>query len=100
MISKILKEQFLPQFFLRRTKELLKDQLPKKTEEVVFCPLTPKQIEVYRRIVESEPVQNLVRKDDYCECGSRNRYVACILFICVCSLRTWLQESEMLSPVR
>ena len=69
-----MKEQFLPQFFLRRTKELLRDQLPKKTDEVVFCPLTPKQLEIYRRIIESEPVRNLVRKDEYCDCGSHKRY--------------------------
>ncbi|EKM52602.1 uncharacterized protein PHACADRAFT_261138 [Phanerochaete carnosa HHB-10118-sp] len=77
MVSKILKEEFLPRFFIRRTKELLKDQLPKKTDEVVFCPLTPKQTEVYRRIIESEPVQNLVRKDECCDCGSRKKRAQC-----------------------
>ena len=93
MVAKILKERFLPRFFLRRTKDLIKDQvsgleyqrrvvpstdiftpqLPKKTDEVVFCPLTPKQLDVYKRIINSEPVQNLVRKDEMCECGSRKK---------------------------
>lgn len=50
-------------------------QLPKKTDEVVFCPLGPKQVEVYKRLVLSEPVQNMVRKDEWCECGSRERSV-------------------------
>ncbi|GJF00382.1 P-loop containing nucleoside triphosphate hydrolase protein [Phanerochaete sordida] len=76
-VSKILVEQVLPQFFLRRTKDLLRDQLPRKTDEVVFCPLTPTQTAVYRRIIESAPVQNLVRKDEPCDCGSRKRRAQC-----------------------
>ena len=41
-----------------------------KTDQVVFCPLTPKQIAVYKRLVGSEAVQNMVKKDEICECGS------------------------------
>ena len=50
-------------------------QLPEKIDEVVFCPLSPKQIEVYKRILETPAVQNMVRKDEPCECGSKKPYV-------------------------
>lgn len=50
-------------------------QLPKKIDEVVFCPLTPQQIKVYKRILAMDPVQNIVRKDEFCDCGSRKKLV-------------------------
>lgn len=50
-------------------------QLPKKTDEVVFCPLTHDQITVYRRILGTEAVQNMIRKDELCDCGSKEKYV-------------------------
>lgn len=48
-------------------------QLPKKTDEVVFCPLTHDQITVYRRILGTEAVQNMIRKDELCNCGSKEK---------------------------
>ena len=38
-----LSQNLLPQFFLRRMKTLIADQLPKKSDRVVFCPLTATQ---------------------------------------------------------
>ena len=35
-----LSKNLLPAFFLRRMKSLIADQLPKKSDQVVFCPLT------------------------------------------------------------
>jgi hypothetical protein len=46
-----------------------------KTDEVVFCPLTPVQVAVYKRILNMTPVQNLVRKDEDCDCGSKEKLV-------------------------
>ncbi|KAI0060152.1 hypothetical protein BV25DRAFT_986960 [Artomyces pyxidatus] len=72
-----LRDKLLPMYFLRRTKDIIKDQLPKKTDEIVFCPLTPKQVEVYKRILNMEGVQNMIRKDEPCDCGSKKKRKAC-----------------------
>ncbi|TFY76961.1 hypothetical protein EWM64_g7051 [Hericium alpestre] len=53
-VAQRLRDKLLPKFFLRRTKDIIKDQLPKKTDEIVFCPLTPKQIEKNDVIVDPE----------------------------------------------
>lgn len=57
-----------------RTKDIIKDQIPKKYDEVVFCPLTEIQFEVYKRILGTEAVQNMVRKDEICDCGRGKKY--------------------------
>ncbi|CAL1697934.1 unnamed protein product [Somion occarium] len=77
LVARILKDKVLPDNFLRRTKSIIKDQLPEKIDEVVFCPLTLQQIEVYKRILSSKQVQDLVRKDEPCECGSRAKRKDC-----------------------
>ncbi|TCD62825.1 hypothetical protein EIP91_006366 [Steccherinum ochraceum] len=77
LVARILKDKVLPNHFLRRTKAIIKDQLPEKIDEVVFCPLAPTQIEVYKRIIQSEPVQNMIRKDELCDCGSRKKRKQC-----------------------
>ncbi|PCH43012.1 hypothetical protein WOLCODRAFT_144325 [Wolfiporia cocos MD-104 SS10] len=76
-VASILVDKLLPKHFLRRTKAIIKDQLPNKYDQVVFCPLTPKQIEVYKRILNMEPVKNLVQKDERCDCGSRKPRKKC-----------------------
>ncbi|KAL2426705.1 DNA excision repair protein ERCC-6-like 2 [Exophiala dermatitidis] len=68
--AKMLVNNLLPQFFLRRTKSLIKDQLPKKTDRVVFCPLTPTQAEAYQNFLESDVVQYIKTSSQLCECGS------------------------------
>lgn len=50
-------------------------QLPKKIDEVVFCPLTTQQIKVYKRVLAMDPVQNIIQKDESCDCGSRKKFV-------------------------
>lgn len=57
-----------------RTKAIIKDQLPNKYDEVVFCPLTEEQVEVYKRILGTEAVQNMIRKDEKCDCRSGKKY--------------------------
>ncbi|KAH9976865.1 P-loop containing nucleoside triphosphate hydrolase protein [Lactifluus volemus] len=76
-IAETLRDKLLPLYFLRRTKDIIKDQLPKKYDEVVFCPLTDIQIEVYKRILGMEAVQNMIKKDDRCECGRSKKRKEC-----------------------
>uniref|UniRef100_A0A6P8HG51 DNA excision repair protein ERCC-6-like 2 isoform X2 n=1 Tax=Actinia tenebrosa TaxID=6105 RepID=A0A6P8HG51_ACTTE len=60
----------LGQWFLRRTKDLISDQLPQKDERVVFCNLTQFQEDVYVTLLQSPDVQLITKKDDPCDCGS------------------------------
>ncbi|KAH9893907.1 P-loop containing nucleoside triphosphate hydrolase protein [Cubamyces lactineus] len=77
LVAKVLTEKLLPHLFLRRTKQIIQDQLPQKTDQVVFCPLTPMQVEIYKRILNQEAVANLVHKDEPCECGSKKLRKKC-----------------------
>ncbi|KAK0497746.1 RAD26-like SNF2 family DNA-dependent ATPase [Armillaria luteobubalina] len=76
-VAIILRDKIMPRFFLRRTKEIIKDQLPQKIDQVVFCPLSDIQISVYKRILETPAVQNLIHKDDDCSCGSGKKQKDC-----------------------
>ncbi|KAF5375367.1 hypothetical protein D9615_008005 [Tricholomella constricta] len=77
VVALVLRDKLLPNFFLRRTKDIIRSQLPKKTDEVVFCPLTLRQIAVYKQILNMVPVQNLIHRDDPCFCGSRKTRKNC-----------------------
>lgn len=68
--AKKLVQNLLPQFFLRRMKTLIADQLPKKTDKVVFCPLSEIQSSAYERLVESEFVELIRRATELCDCES------------------------------
>lgn len=48
-------------------------QLPRKTDQVVFCPLTPRQIQAYKNILTIPDLKNMLRSNDPCECGSRKK---------------------------
>jgi SNF2 family DNA or RNA helicase len=52
---------------LRRTKELLKDQLPTKRDMVVFCLPTVMQRECYNNMLDSDDAQVLLQRDDPCD---------------------------------
>ncbi|KAF8258164.1 P-loop containing nucleoside triphosphate hydrolase protein [Lactarius quietus] len=75
--AEVLRDKLLPLYFLRRTKDIIKNQLPKKYDEVVFCPLTEKQTEVYKRILGMEAVQNMIKKDEWCSCGRTKKRKEC-----------------------
>ena len=75
--AKMLVQNLLPQFFLRRTKDLIRDQLPKKTDRVVFCPLTPTQAQAYQRFLDSEIVQKIKNSSEFCHCGSGKKQGWC-----------------------
>lgn len=65
-----LVENLLPQFFLRRMKSLIADQLPKKSDRVVFCPLTETQADAYENFLNSDIVDYIKHSSEICDCGS------------------------------
>ncbi|KAL0979127.1 hypothetical protein UPYG_G00181080 [Umbra pygmaea] len=68
----------LSQWFLRRTKSLIKDQLPKKDDRVVYCSLTSFQQAVYQAVLDTEDVTLLLRSTEKCDCRSgRSRRKCC-----------------------
>jgi hypothetical protein len=64
---------FSIQFTLRRTKSLIADQLPRKTDEIVFCRMSELQTRAYGRLLDS-PDFKLLR---HCECGSGDQQYLC-----------------------
>ncbi|CAO1605601.1 hypothetical protein XANCAGTX0491_009111 [Xanthoria calcicola] len=68
--AKALVENLLPQFFLRRMKSIIADQLPKKSDRVVFCPLTPTQSEAYENFLDSDVMHYIKSSSEPCSCGS------------------------------
>ncbi|KZF24429.1 SNF2 family N-terminal domain-containing protein [Xylona heveae TC161] len=71
--AKKLVENLLPEYFLRRMKSLIADQLPKKTDRVVFCPLTPTQAEAYESYLDSDIVAAIRISSESCPCGSGHK---------------------------
>ncbi|KAK2873459.1 hypothetical protein FQN49_002351 [Arthroderma sp. PD_2] len=65
-----LVKNLLPAFFLRRMKSLIADQLPKKSDRVVFCPLTETQSDAYENFLDSDIIDYIKNSSDYCHCGS------------------------------
>ncbi|KAF2434838.1 hypothetical protein EJ08DRAFT_435267 [Tothia fuscella] len=63
----------LPKFFLRRTKALIAHQLPKKTDRVVFCPLTVTQAEAYQNYIDSDIVEYIRTSTELCDCNSSKK---------------------------
>jgi DNA excision repair protein ERCC-6-like 2 len=67
--AKKLVDNLLPPFFLRRMKSLIAHQLPRKSDKVVFCPLTEIQDEAYRNFLESEEMELIRTLRENCDCG-------------------------------
>ncbi|KAI0998787.1 Switch 2 [Podosphaera aphanis] len=65
-----LVNNFLPRFFLRRVKSLIADQLPKKTDRIVFCPLTKTQKTAYGKFLESNIAKTIIKSSEPCNCNS------------------------------
>ncbi|KAF8637119.1 hypothetical protein AX17_003023 [Amanita inopinata Kibby_2008] len=81
-VALVLREKLLPKFFLRRTKDIIRNQLPRKIDHVVFCPLTQKQITAYKNLLKMEQVQNLIHRTTPCPCGSgKSRQTCCHPFV-------------------
>ncbi|KAF2840926.1 DNA excision repair protein [Patellaria atrata CBS 101060] len=68
-----LVQNLLPRFFLRRTKSLIADQLPKKSDRVVFCPLTDTQADAYENLVNSDIIEYIRTSSEVCPCESGKR---------------------------
>lgn len=51
-------------------KTLIASQLPKKTDRVVFCPLTKTQALAYETFLESDMIDYIKTSSDDCGCGS------------------------------
>lgn len=68
-VANDLVQKVLPEFFLRRMKSLIAQQLPKKSDRVVFCPLTDYQSLAYKNYLESEEIQIIRNSGEPCECG-------------------------------
>ncbi|ODO00229.1 hypothetical protein I350_06857 [Cryptococcus amylolentus CBS 6273] len=73
----IMTTKVLPHFYLRRDKTLLSDILPRKTDLVVFCPLTGKQQKAYTNILACDEIARLKQLNAPCPCGSRKRSARC-----------------------
>ncbi|KAK4104658.1 hypothetical protein N658DRAFT_464398 [Parathielavia hyrcaniae] len=68
--AKKLVQNLLPEFFLRRMKTLIAHQLPKKSDKVVFCPLTDIQSEAYQHFLEGAQVTFINSASELCDCDS------------------------------
>ncbi|GJC79729.1 switch 2 [Colletotrichum liriopes] len=103
----------LPGFFLRRMKTLIAHQLPKKSDRVVFCPLTEQQQEAYKNFISRPDVELLRTLSDPCECGSGTGQGWCcrktlddgtswqsIIFPCVTTLQKLSNHLTLLIPAR
>jgi SNF2 family DNA or RNA helicase len=65
-----LVQNILPSIFLRRMKTLIADQLPKKSDRIIFCQLTETQADAYRTFLESDRCEYIRTAREECDCGS------------------------------
>lgn len=72
-----LVNNLLPPYFLRRQKALIADQLPKKSDRVVFCPLTETQTLAYNNFCDSEILRCIRESSEPCSCGSGKKQGWC-----------------------
>lgn len=77
--AKNLVQNLLPRVFLRRMKSLIAHQLPKKSDRVVFCPLTMLQKSAYENLLESEDVSIILATTEVCRCGSGKKQGWCCM---------------------
>ncbi|XP_040211409.1 DNA excision repair protein ERCC-6-like 2 isoform X1 [Rana temporaria] len=56
--------------FLRRTKGLISNQLPKKEDRIVYCALSEFQKAVYQTVLETQDVSLVLRGGEKCSCRS------------------------------
>jgi SNF2 family DNA or RNA helicase len=72
-----LVQNILPSVFLRRMKTLIADQLPKKSDRVIFCQLTETQADAYRTFLESDRCEFIRTAKEDCDCGSGKKRGYC-----------------------
>jgi len=106
-----LVKNLLPPFFLRRTKALIAHQLPKKSDVVVFCPLTDTQAEAYDNFCDSELVRTIRDASEPCTCNSGKKQGWCcyaeiegigkwqnVVFPCMITLQKLANHVALLIP--
>ncbi|NXY41778.1 ER6L2 protein, partial [Ceuthmochares aereus] len=64
-------------WFLRRTKALISDQLPKKEDRMVYCSLTEFQKAIYQAVLQTEDVSLVLRAGEPCSCNSGRKRKNC-----------------------
>ncbi|XP_050185849.1 DNA excision repair protein ERCC-6-like 2 isoform X2 [Myiozetetes cayanensis] len=64
-------------WFLRRTKALISDQLPKKEDRMVYCSLTEFQKAVYQAVLDTDDVTLVLRAGEPCSCNSGRKRKNC-----------------------
>uniref|UniRef100_M3Y5T3 DNA excision repair protein ERCC-6-like 2 n=1 Tax=Mustela putorius furo TaxID=9669 RepID=M3Y5T3_MUSPF len=64
-------------WFLRRTKALIKDQLPKKEDRMVYCSLTDFQKAVYQTVLETKDMTLILQSSEPCSCSSGRKRRNC-----------------------
>lgn len=76
-VAQKLVNNLLPRFLLRRPKSLIADQLPKKSDKVVFCPLSDAQELAYNNFCDTEMLQCIRNAYVPCSCGSGKKQGWC-----------------------
>ncbi|KAM9391874.1 DNA excision repair protein ERCC-6-like 2 [Pholidichthys leucotaenia] len=69
--------RMISHWFFRRTKALIKEQLPKKDDRVVYCSLTEFQQAVHKAVLDCEDVMLLLRSSEKCDCHSGRTRGSC-----------------------
>ncbi|KAK5800168.1 hypothetical protein VI817_002380 [Penicillium citrinum] len=87
--AQMLVNNLLPRFFLRRMKSLIADQLPRKSDRVVFCPLTATQAEAYENFLDSSIVKHIMTSTERCDCGSGRKAGWCCHRLIPGTTSTW-----------
>ncbi|XP_041042629.1 DNA excision repair protein ERCC-6-like 2 isoform X2 [Carcharodon carcharias] len=64
-------------WFLRRTKALISDQLPKKDDRVIYCSLTEFQKMIYKAVLETEDIKLVLHGWNPCNCNSGRKRKNC-----------------------
>ncbi|XP_049628266.1 DNA excision repair protein ERCC-6-like 2 [Suncus etruscus] len=64
-------------WFLRRTKTLIREQLPKKEDRMVYCSLTDFQKAVYQAVLDTEDVTLILKSSEPCTCSSGRKRRNC-----------------------
>ncbi|XP_074851222.1 DNA excision repair protein ERCC-6-like 2 isoform X2 [Carettochelys insculpta] len=64
-------------WFLRRTKALISNQLPKKEDRMVYCSLTEFQKQLYQAVLATEDISLVLRAREPCSCSSGRKRKNC-----------------------
>nr|XP_033784078.1 DNA excision repair protein ERCC-6-like 2 isoform X2 [Geotrypetes seraphini] len=63
--------------FLRRTKDIISNQLPKKEDRIVYCSLTDFQMAVYQTVLNTEDMSLILHAREPCSCNNGRKRKNC-----------------------